>query len=199
MTYHLKGKDAYLTVVEAFGPTGNRFFRSFVSPTLDGVWTPLAADWTNPFAGKTNVTFADGAAWTNDISHGELVRDGYDQRLEIDPTQPAVPLSGRRPREDQRRLLADTLEDRPAARTDTMRTIGDTHSPRGRHHRSRRGGCAATPDGKRTAVRSGGAGGGGSGGSGGGSGGAPPGPGGRLPVPPGARRRARALRARPET
>ena len=84
MVYHLKGKDAYLAVVEAFGPTGNRFFRSYVSPTLDGVWTPLAADWTNPFAGKTDVTFA-GGAWTNDISHGELIRDGNDQKLEIDP------------------------------------------------------------------------------------------------------------------
>ena len=86
MTYRLKGKDAYLTLVEAFGPTGNRFFRSFVAASLDGVWSPLAADWTNPFAGKTNVTFADGVAWTNDISHGELIRDGYDQKLEIDPT-----------------------------------------------------------------------------------------------------------------
>jgi len=85
MVYHLKGKDAYLAVVEAFGPTGNRFFRSYVSPTLDGVWTPLAADWTNPFAGKMNVTFAGGAAWTSDISHGELIRDGNDQTLEIDP------------------------------------------------------------------------------------------------------------------
>jgi len=84
MTYHLKGKDAYLTLVEAFGPSGNRFYRSFVSPTLDGVWTPLAADWTNPFASKMNVTFS-GGAWTGDISHGELIRDGHDQRLEIDP------------------------------------------------------------------------------------------------------------------
>jgi endo-1,4-beta-xylanase len=83
--YRIKGKGAYLTIVEAFGPTGNRFFRSFVSATLDGVWTPLAADWSNPFAGKTNVTFADGVAWTSDISHGELIRDGYDQKLEIDP------------------------------------------------------------------------------------------------------------------
>jgi endo-1,4-beta-xylanase len=48
--------------------------------------SPLAADWTNPFAGKPNVTFADGVAWTNDISHGELIRDGDDQKLEIDPT-----------------------------------------------------------------------------------------------------------------
>jgi endo-1,4-beta-xylanase len=85
MVYRIKGKDAYLAIVEAFGPTGNRFFRSFVSPTLDGVWSPLAADWTNPFAGKTNVTFADGVAWTTDISHGELIRAGNDQKMEIDP------------------------------------------------------------------------------------------------------------------
>jgi hypothetical protein len=85
MTYHLKGKDAYLTLVEAFGPTGNRFYRSLVAPALDGVWTPLAADWLNPFASKMNVTFPGGAAWTNDISHGELIRDGHDQKLEIDP------------------------------------------------------------------------------------------------------------------
>jgi hypothetical protein len=83
--YKIKGKDAYLTMVEAFGPTGNRFYRSFVSSSLDGVWTPLADNWANPFAGKTNVSFADGAAWTNDLSHGELVRDGYDQKLQIDP------------------------------------------------------------------------------------------------------------------
>jgi endo-1,4-beta-xylanase len=85
MVYRIKGKDAYLAVVEAFGPTGNRFFRSFVSPTLDGTWTPLASDWANPFAGRMNVTFPNGA-WTADISHGELIRAGHDQKLEIDPT-----------------------------------------------------------------------------------------------------------------
>jgi endo-1,4-beta-xylanase len=85
MVYRVKGKDAYLAVVEAFGPTGNRYFRSFVAPALDGTWTPLAADWANPFAGRMNVTFPNGA-WTADISHGELIRAGYDQKLEIDPS-----------------------------------------------------------------------------------------------------------------
>jgi endo-1,4-beta-xylanase len=85
MVYRIKGKDAYLAVIEAFGPTGNRYFRSFVSPTLDGAWTSLAADWAHPFASKMNVTFP-GGAWTADISHGELIRAGTDQKLEIDPT-----------------------------------------------------------------------------------------------------------------
>src|SRR5262245_54795775 len=75
MTYHIRGKDAYLTLVEAFGPTGNRFYRSYVSSSLDGVWTELAASWANPFAGKGNVTFTGGTAWTADISHGELIRN----------------------------------------------------------------------------------------------------------------------------
>jgi hypothetical protein len=85
-TYRVKGTAGYLTLVEAFGPTGNRFYRSFVASSLDGAWTPLADSWTNPFAGKNNVTFADGVAWTNDISHGEMIRAGHDQHLEIDPT-----------------------------------------------------------------------------------------------------------------
>jgi len=86
MTYHIMDLAAYLTLVEAFGPTGNRFYRSFVSSSLDGVWTPLADSWANPFAGMKNVTFTDGTAWTADISHGEVIRNGYDQKLEIDPT-----------------------------------------------------------------------------------------------------------------
>ena len=83
--YHVKGKQAYLAIVEAFGPTGNRYYRSFVAPALDAAWVSLADSWANPFAGKTNVTFTGGAAWTDDISHGEMIRDGYDQNLEIDP------------------------------------------------------------------------------------------------------------------
>jgi len=30
------------------------------------------------------VTF-EGTAWTHDISHGEMVRAGYDEKLEIEP------------------------------------------------------------------------------------------------------------------
>jgi hypothetical protein len=84
-TYHVGGRDQYLTMIEAFGPTGHRYYRSFVADNLEGEWTPLADTWTNPFAGINNVTFDDGVTWTNDVSHGELLRDGYDETLTIDP------------------------------------------------------------------------------------------------------------------
>jgi Glycosyl hydrolase family 62 len=46
-----------------------------------------------PFAGTQNVTF-DGTAWTKDISHGEMVRAGYDESLTIDACNMRVLFQG---------------------------------------------------------------------------------------------------------
>ena len=81
--YRVEGTNRYLLLVEAIGAQG-RYFRSWTSTDLAGTWTPLAATEDNPFAGAANVTFA-GTPWTTSISHGEMIRDGYDQRLTIDP------------------------------------------------------------------------------------------------------------------
>jgi len=77
--YKIEGTNRYLLMVEAYGP---RYFRSWTSTSLDGPWTPLADTQQNPFAGQANVTFS-GAAWTNDISHGEMIRAGYDQTMVV--------------------------------------------------------------------------------------------------------------------
>ncbi len=77
--YRVDETGQYLTLVEAFSPNGRRFYRSLVSDTLDGEWSPLADDWDNPFAASVNVTFQSGTEWTRDISHGELLRSNYDQ------------------------------------------------------------------------------------------------------------------------
>jgi hypothetical protein len=82
-TYRVDETNQYLTLIEAFGPSGQRFYRSFVADTLDGEWTPLADSWANPFAGTNNVTYESGNAWTRDVSHGELIRSGHDQRLSV--------------------------------------------------------------------------------------------------------------------
>jgi Glycosyl hydrolase family 62 len=97
-TYHLKNSGKYLTIIEAIGPNGHRFFKAFTLDHLDGEFKPLADTWENPFAGINNVTFDDAAKpWTNDISHGEMLRDGYDQTLTIDPANLQFLYQGRDP------------------------------------------------------------------------------------------------------
>jgi hypothetical protein len=82
--YRVEHTNSYLLLVEAIGSDGRRYFRSWTSPSLAGTWTDLSNTEANPFARSTNVTF-DAAPWTNDISHGEMIRDGIDQTLTIDP------------------------------------------------------------------------------------------------------------------
>jgi len=83
-TYRLKGLDRFLTVIEAQGPGGRRYYKAYVADRLDGDWKPLADTPEKPFAGWTNVRDT-GAHWTDSISHGELRRVGSDEKMEVDP------------------------------------------------------------------------------------------------------------------
>ncbi|MBN2591746.1 MAG: hypothetical protein JXA96_17905 [Sedimentisphaerales bacterium] len=86
ITYKIKGSDYYMTLIEALSPT--RYYRAWISKDLNGEWTPLegANSFDTPFAGRNNVTFEDGVeSWTREFSHGEMLRDGYDEKMIIDP------------------------------------------------------------------------------------------------------------------
>ncbi len=82
-TYRLRGLERYLTIVEAEAGE-RRYYKAYLAERLDGDWAPLAASTSQPFAAAGNVVFT-GQRWTESFSHGELIRCGYDERLEVDP------------------------------------------------------------------------------------------------------------------
>ena len=86
--YKIKGGNQYLALIEAFDQSSSfkRYFRSWTADSLEGPWTVLHDDATAPFAGKQNVSF-EGAPSTDDISHGEMIRAGYDETMTIDGTK----------------------------------------------------------------------------------------------------------------
>lgn len=103
MTYKIKGTNTYLTIIEALSPA--RYYRAWISNDLNGEWKPLpgADSWETPFAGINNVTFEDGVEpWTRDISHGELLRDNYDETPTIDPANLRFLFQGRDPKSNDR-------------------------------------------------------------------------------------------------
>ncbi|MGK3966803.1 non-reducing end alpha-L-arabinofuranosidase family hydrolase [Sorangium sp. So ce118] len=93
--YKVDGTNKYLLLVEAFD-NSPRFFRSWTSESLDGPWAPLADTKNNPFAGPANVTY-EGGDWSDDISHGELVRSGHDERMTLNACNMQFLYQGRDP------------------------------------------------------------------------------------------------------
>jgi len=86
--YRVKGANQYLCLVECIGKEGPRYYRAFTTDRLDGEWKPLpgAATEATPFAGNVNVAVEAGRPlWTDGISHGELLREGSDETMTVDP------------------------------------------------------------------------------------------------------------------
>ncbi|WP_370880986.1 non-reducing end alpha-L-arabinofuranosidase family hydrolase [Streptomyces africanus] len=98
--YKVAGSNQYLLLQEAINnTTWRRYFKAFTATSLTGNWTPLAATENQPFAGRDNVTFP-GGVWTEDISHGEMVRAGNDQTLTINPCRLQYVYQGIDPKAD---------------------------------------------------------------------------------------------------
>ncbi len=80
----IASSNRYLTVVEAQQGHGWRYYKAYTVEQLDSAWTPLAAGKDNAFASMQNVEQRAGH-WTDVVSHIELIRAGYDEKLEINP------------------------------------------------------------------------------------------------------------------
>ena len=113
-TYRVKGAGKYLTIIEE---DGRRHFKAYLADSLDGNWTPLADTEQRPFAGAANIRTAPGVTpWTDNISHGELIRDGFDPNAVSEPGPTTVYLSrdaasGQR----RKRIWSVPMADRHAA------------------------------------------------------------------------------------
>lgn len=82
--YRVAGQQRYFLFVEK---EGQRFFKAYEAYSLDGVWSPLADTADRPFAGWKNIQPASGVErWTDNVSHGELVRATNDETLTFDPS-----------------------------------------------------------------------------------------------------------------
>lgn len=88
--YAVKGTGEYLMITETNGSP--RSFVAYRSTSLGGTFTKMSGT----FAGKSNVTFS-GAAWTSDISHGDLVRTNPDETQTVDPCNMQLLYQGRDP------------------------------------------------------------------------------------------------------
>lgn len=99
-TYKLQGQGKYVTLVEAQNGR-RRYFKLFKARQLSGPWEPLAASKTKPAVSVLNVV-NQAQSWATSYSHGEFIRAGYDQRLEVDPSSLRLLFQGANDREYQK-------------------------------------------------------------------------------------------------
>jgi hypothetical protein len=90
-TYKLQGLAKYLTIVEAQGDR-RRYYKAYLADRLEGPWRGLADSREKPFAAYSNVRQEE--EWTTNISHGELVRSGCDETMEVDPADVQLVFQG---------------------------------------------------------------------------------------------------------
>jgi len=89
--YKVKGRGEYHMIYE-LNEAGVRSFGLAQARQLGGPWEKVTDAYATP---AQLVTQAGGTPWTEMVSHGEMLRSGYDQRLEYDAKSPRMLIQGR--------------------------------------------------------------------------------------------------------
>ena len=76
-------------------PQLRHYQQSYTAARLEGPWLPAAATAAQPYAGSANIRRTD-ALWTGDISHGEPLRQGNDERMLLEARPSAFIFHGAR-------------------------------------------------------------------------------------------------------
>ncbi len=79
--YKVKGREKYHMIYE-LNNAGVRSFAMATATALEGPWKKVTTRYAT---GDQLVTVSGVEPWTEMVSHGELLRTGYDQRMEYDP------------------------------------------------------------------------------------------------------------------
>jgi hypothetical protein len=92
--FHVKKSDKYLILLEGgyfeqaknhYGDARNRFVLAMVADKLEGPWVRVEDDNDEYFGFAGNLFNEDGSkSKYTQVSHPELIRSGYDQKLEIE-------------------------------------------------------------------------------------------------------------------
>lgn len=89
--YKAKGCDEYHMIYE-LNERGARSFGLAKANRLTGPWEKV----TDRYAAGSQLSYEPGCPrWTEMVSHGEMIRSGYDQRLEYDADSPVMLIQGR--------------------------------------------------------------------------------------------------------
>ena len=114
--YKINGSNKYLALIEAFDKTSDyrRYFRSWTADSLEGPVDGAARRRDVTVRRQANVTLRRRRRGRDDISHGEMIRAGYDETMAIDGTRAPLPVSGVRAGGAHQRLQRDPVAARPA-------------------------------------------------------------------------------------
>jgi hypothetical protein len=80
-------------MIEAQHGHGWRYFKAYRAEQLSGPWQAVADTKEHAFASMKNVTHA-AARWTDSVSHGEILRAGYDEQMVIDLANMQIVIQG---------------------------------------------------------------------------------------------------------